>query len=733
MYICLDLETTGIDPSHDRIIEVAAVKFDDSGKILDRFVTLVNPGFALPQAITVITGITDSDLKDAPQWQDVKEKVVAFIKGELPIVGHNVSFDRDFLNNHGVATPQATYDTVELARMFFLDEPSYALEILAKNLPLPHRPSHRAMDDVMTTVDLFLLILKKISALEPAVMKQLSGILARTEWPTKRLFLSTAKDFSHIADTAGFAKVSAKKKMAGQLDISQLLQNTIVETQESFELSKLPHDKKTLVAVGTRRSMLERLDNATAIFEPEFYLSRSRFDQLINQPSLSSAEASFAVKITLWLAKTKIGVRQELALGQDEYRLWDHVCALDITDESFFRDALVMTKNASVILCHHAFLISEIFSQISPEHIIVEDALALEDNITQTLTIRVGEEDFTHDKLTEEQKNRIGILFGLIGMYYSKNTDPMYKSDVVIDNTMKFTEDGGKILSMLENLDIDCDALRNLKKIFELASDIDRWVVYVSGYTGSMRLFAVPLGVDEPLCETVLSASGKHTISFIDSALSISGDLSFFKNVIGLDDRFTSHRTPFSLSNLTLDIPSDIPGPNTNGYFSKYIEILKKSMDEFGGATLVLLQTKKALEATYLRLMPEANARSMHLLAQGLSGGRGKVIELFATDPGTTMLIGLQSLLELIEPIEDDLKCVLFQKIPFDFSTNPLFKMRPQRYRNGFEEYTVPRALLRFKKILAELNRGGARKIIILDRRLLERDYARGFLNEIMA
>src|SRR3989338_11666142 len=96
MLICLDLETTGFNPNHDKIIEVGAVRFDLDGKIHDTFSSLVNPGCVIPDFITVLTGIENSALAHAPRLEDIKEKIMEFCGG-LAMVGHNAPFDYGFL------------------------------------------------------------------------------------------------------------------------------------------------------------------------------------------------------------------------------------------------------------------------------------------------------------------------------------------------------------------------------------------------------------------------------------------------------------------------------------------------------------------------------------------------------------------------------------------------------------------------------------------------------------
>ena len=101
MIVCLDLETTSLDPKTDRIIEIAAVRFDEhSGEIIDTFEALVNPQIPLSDTIKLLTGITDKELTTAPTIEKVIPKFREFV-GDLPVLGHNVPFDLGFLKHSG--------------------------------------------------------------------------------------------------------------------------------------------------------------------------------------------------------------------------------------------------------------------------------------------------------------------------------------------------------------------------------------------------------------------------------------------------------------------------------------------------------------------------------------------------------------------------------------------------------------------------------------------------------
>src|SRR3989304_3329250 len=95
-YSVLDVETTGLTPRYNGIIEIGIVKVKGL-KIVDRYSSLINPGRPIPYYISEFTGITDDDIYNAPMFEDVVDDILRFISGSV-FTAHNLSFDRSFLN-----------------------------------------------------------------------------------------------------------------------------------------------------------------------------------------------------------------------------------------------------------------------------------------------------------------------------------------------------------------------------------------------------------------------------------------------------------------------------------------------------------------------------------------------------------------------------------------------------------------------------------------------------------
>ncbi len=164
-FVVLDVETTGGSPATSSLTEVAAARYR-GGELLGTFQTFVRPDERIPPFITALTGISDAMVVDAPTSGAMLPSFLEFV-GDAVVVGHNIRFDLSFLDHALVSTGRdrlanATVDTLTLARRLVRDMvPNCKLGTLAEALRLPHRPSHRALTDVLATGDLLHALLER--------------------------------------------------------------------------------------------------------------------------------------------------------------------------------------------------------------------------------------------------------------------------------------------------------------------------------------------------------------------------------------------------------------------------------------------------------------------------------------------------------------------------------------------------------------------------------------------
>ena len=150
-YVAFDLETTGLAPRHDRIIEIGAVLMKQ-GKEIDRFQTFVDPQQRLDKETTDLTGITDEMLQGAPKIEEVLPKFLKFVGGRV-LAAHNARFDTTFIHREcsrlGIDYTVNSVDTLILAQCLMPELNQHKLNIVAKAFDLGDFNHHRAADDAL--------------------------------------------------------------------------------------------------------------------------------------------------------------------------------------------------------------------------------------------------------------------------------------------------------------------------------------------------------------------------------------------------------------------------------------------------------------------------------------------------------------------------------------------------------------------------------------------------------
>ena len=161
-YVCVDVETTGLNPKSENIIEIGAVKVLD-GQVIDTFQSFIKPRKPLESRIVELTGITEAMLADAPDGKKVMPLFSEFC-GDLPLVGHNLIFDYAFLKrallNEKLSFERKGVDTLKIARKYLPELESRNLGFLCQHFDIEHT-AHRALGDAQATVQLYE-ILKKL-------------------------------------------------------------------------------------------------------------------------------------------------------------------------------------------------------------------------------------------------------------------------------------------------------------------------------------------------------------------------------------------------------------------------------------------------------------------------------------------------------------------------------------------------------------------------------------------
>lgn len=177
-FVCIDCESTGLDPKQDRIIEVAAVKFTLDAT-LEQFESLIDPQVDIPSSSIAVHHITQEMVEGKPTIDLVLGPLFELI-GPYPLIGHGIKYDIEILAHHADRCniahnirQNAFFDTLRLARLYG-SSPSNSLETLRQHFNIQEEGAHRAMSDVIVNIQVF----KRLSS-NFRTMEQLTTVLSR--------------------------------------------------------------------------------------------------------------------------------------------------------------------------------------------------------------------------------------------------------------------------------------------------------------------------------------------------------------------------------------------------------------------------------------------------------------------------------------------------------------------------------------------------------------------------
>lgn len=151
-YVIIDLETTGLDPINDRIIEIGAIRI---GKEIKEYSTIIRQEMKIPEKIRDLTGISEEDIKKGKDEKRAINELLLFI-GEDTLVGYNINFDIKFINEalkrqEKPKVKNMTYDVMKYVKNDKLFLKNYKLEMVVKEYGINEKVPHRALEDARIT------------------------------------------------------------------------------------------------------------------------------------------------------------------------------------------------------------------------------------------------------------------------------------------------------------------------------------------------------------------------------------------------------------------------------------------------------------------------------------------------------------------------------------------------------------------------------------------------------
>ena len=291
--VVIDTETTGFSFHHDELIQIAAARME-CGRIVDWYVTFVNPGKPIPEDIVHLTKICDDDVKDAPSPNEALAGLVEFA-GDAIMVAHNVGFDKTFVTNHTKGYPllnNVWVDSLDLSRIALPRLKSHRLLDLARTFEAP-RSTHRADDDVYATCIVYRILLAAVTLMPLPLVKEIGSMVSQEIWSTGFVFKTIAAqrqalrdrgvESVGVLDSAGKPERVSRETEHGQKAMEcERQQEELQQSAKELPFSVRAMRQQRILSLPTRRSRKDADDLIGQLVCP----SADEIDQAFSQEGI---------------------------------------------------------------------------------------------------------------------------------------------------------------------------------------------------------------------------------------------------------------------------------------------------------------------------------------------------------------------------------------------------------------------------------------------------------------
>ncbi|HZQ49495.1 MAG TPA: helicase C-terminal domain-containing protein [Candidatus Dormibacteraeota bacterium] len=248
--------------------------------------------------------------------------------------------------------------------------------------------------------------------------------------------------------------------------------------------------------------------------------------------------------------------------------------------------------------------------------------------------------------------------------------------------------------------------------------------------SSSLLLRSAPIDVGHLLREHVYGE--RRSTVFTSATLAVAGSFDYFRSRVGLGENVEELilASPFDFYNQALVcLPSDFPLPEDVDFDDAVTEVVADVARRAGGRTLVLFTSHRQLRDVHTALKHRVDLDEILILGQGIDGQRRQLLKSFE-ESEHPLLLGTSSFWEGIDIPGDQLSCVIVVRLPFAVPSEPVYAARAEQLRDGFSQLALPQAALRLKQGFGRLIRRSTDRgaVVILDHRILGRDYGRTFL-----
>lgn len=769
-YCSLDIETTGFDPAKDEILEIGfafftleaeidaieanAGKKTSGFKITQEYSKVFKPIKPVSETILGLTGITTEELENGENFADCREEIQEQLK-DVVLVGHNIGFDIKFLQGLGIKFSGATIDTLDLAQAFLPTHPSYNLENLMHYFGVPHTEAHRALADAKATLQVLEGLLKTYANFSEDLKQEIKALIKPFGLPWAAFLESRA---SPKQSPTIPLKKDSKPRLASinKAEKLELKANTIYNFPLGYdflpqlaESLKQGKDKSLLVVASEGQiKPVWQLGLAVPAFAPNQLFNAKKFESFRAKQPLTLDELKFVLKIlvwekTNWQTESLIDLNLSFFGGQ-----FKNLVAGKAAKEQKSQRVLITDLTAYMEFMEKGWYQSR--------QAVFVDLLALEKTLSETLGEKISwgkvvfslknvynPEDHSGNmdlaKTVETALAATDLFFGTVSALVQ--TDPPSFLQVKFDSAGLPAEKINKIESAAESFLEKLESANLAMKSSDIAFLLDKFrkffvplenrVKWLELSPTACTFFSSPVNI-QPLMKQILDY---HKAIVLCDCLPKDKVLSFFTERLGLQG-FSTHTVSvkqqktrdlfsvlsFEQSKIKLTVEASHTTENV---------LMDYSAKDNLPAAIILgssLQVKEFYYKNYERLQKHA-----FVLAQTTTGG-SRILRNFSIHKDTLLLAtGKFVLKSLNAPGAGSalgtlpVKTLVLGHLPFEQFTHPYLEAVAKQFKNPFEDFSLPRALLNFHRLIRFFYTPELKNLAVFDAKL-NKPYARAFL-----
>ena len=640
IYIALDLETSGTDPEEDKIIEIGLAKIKND-QIIDTFQTLINPQKKVAENVLAITGISEEDLKKAPIFEQIKEKIIKFI-GNYPIIGHNIQFDLNFLNKEGLEIKNPFYDTWHLATIILPHLPSHSLSYLTSKLNLEHLEAHRALSDAVASYYLFAHLKNEIKKLSPSILREIYQTLDKSGSYYKNIFLPEKEKKVFKNEVGEKIKSSPKNEFQKYIEIFGIQEDEISVlksiTQSILENKKIfiegycdfktiflyllfwsfQKNEKIILAVPNIKEAKQQIKDINKIFflPPSFsiledfknYICPLRFEEFsrqIKKNPQDELKLRFWIKAVLLIEKLesevhediKAAVKDDLSLIKEELDLFSYInvpfenCWQICPHDCFYKKTIEQAQASQLLIVDQKLLTQASLNSLFENfpNLVVFEAENLEEEVQKSQSITILPQDL--DLILEiAQKYKIGnqiisqlekivdIFWGLLGIVVKKEGERKERNK----NFVIFEK---SLLLSGDFKNFQKSTLHLLNLLNEITADLKEKIKDEKNFTKKIDLlFALKKseGIIQNLKEGILDLNNENWV--------------FWGEIFGKEQLLKIAKKPLYIKNLILNAyknKKSVVLLSTSFSLDKKLDFVKESIGAFDFEEKIILPSLK--------------------------------------------------------------------------------------------------------------------------------------------